>query len=92
MSKVLEAIMKLQFTLDMEYMRAGIKVHLEPDAFFKLSAEIHQKNQMAAITPEQHASTEIKIAGPSGYITVVKDKTLGTSGYVQVFSQVKEYK
>ena len=85
MSKVLEAIMELQLTLDMEYMRTGIKVHLEPDAFFRLSAEIHQKNRMVAITPEQYASTEIKIAGPSGYITVVKDETLGTSGYVPSF-------
>ena len=77
--------MKLQATLEMQYMRTGLKIGLEPDAFFRLANELLQKSPMTPISPQQFNTTEIKLAGPSGYITIAKDESLGKSGYQPIY-------
>lgn len=83
-SSVEEAILNLQSALMINYMRTGLKIHLEPDAFYRLMNELAAKDIRSNISKEVYLSHEIRLNGPMGPLTIVKDGTLGDNTYVRM--------
>jgi len=82
---VLESLQDLHCALEACYMRAGLKIHLEPDAFYKLMFEVQGKSQTTPISESEYNTKEFKLAMPAGYLVVVKDETLRTDGHSKAF-------
>lgn len=82
-TSVLEAINDLQLALEMNYMRSGLSIHLEPDAFYRLGNELLSKDSMTQIPATAYDTFTLNVNGPSGPITIIKDDSLGINGYTK---------
>jgi hypothetical protein len=80
---VVDKLMDLHVALELNYMRTGLKIHLEPDAFYRLASEVLGKTPMAPISEELYNKNELVCYTPAGPITIVKDESLGSNGYVR---------
>jgi hypothetical protein len=76
----LESLQDFHCALEICYLRTGLKIHLEPDAFYKLMLEVQDKSQTAPISEREYNTKEFKLATPAGYLVVVKDETLRAEG------------
>jgi len=72
-----EAITNLHVCLEMSYMRTGMKIFLEPDAFNRFWLELNGMNASGTIPAEDKNINIIKLATPVGYLIIEKDATLG---------------
>lgn len=81
------AINELAMALMVNYMRSGMKIHLEPDAYYRFLSELKGKSPHANITTEEYKFTSVKVSTPAGYIEIVKDESLGSNGYAPVWSE-----
>jgi hypothetical protein len=84
---VIEAINELHLALELSYMRTGMRILLEPDAFYRLQNEINGKLRMQAINKEDYDKDMIKMNTPSGEIIILKDEILGKSSYVPIWTK-----
>jgi hypothetical protein len=84
---VIEAIHELHLSIEMAYMRTGMKILLEPDAFYRLQNEISGKLRMQVINKEDYDKDMIKMNTPSGEIIILKDESLGKSSYIPILSK-----
>jgi len=82
---VLESLQDLHCALEVCYMHTGLKIHLEPDAFYRLMLEVQGKSQTAPISEGEYNTNELKLATSVGYLVVVKDETLRTNGHTKTF-------
>lgn len=79
MSRVIDALIELHTAIGMEYMRDGLKIHLEPDAFYRLSNELVGKSAIAPVAGEGYIKYEIEMRSSMGIFHVIKDVNLDNS-------------
>lgn len=77
--------MDLHVALELTYMRPGLKVCLEPDAFYRLVLELQGKSPTSPISEADFNSSEVRINTAAGLLIVLKDESLGRCGYVKAF-------
>lgn len=87
MSRVVEAIHNLQIVLEKEYLRHGMEIHLEPNAFYRFQNELNHKKAEDSISLGELLSQYIVLTGPAGYIKIVRNDTLGECGLTQIYSE-----
>ena len=80
-NSVLSAILSLHAALEMNYMRTGMAIRLEPDAFYRLTLELKGKDKFNPISEEIKKLGKISINTPAGPLDIFKDESLGKDGY-----------
>lgn len=82
---VLQSIENMALSFEMNYMRHGISISLEPDAFYRLMLELKGGEARDPVSQEMFSKTEFTVNTSAGPISIKKDASLGTSSYTKVW-------